>query len=95
MGCLMFRADISEFSNDPELSLSLTCTIRDAVVAYKAKMLNSAKKSCFSNPLAKPNSTLAALIEESKRWRFIKTLVPSRGTLVVIPSVLMDHWEVR
>lgn len=57
-------------------------------------MLASAKKS-FSNPIAKANSGLAALIEESKRLRFIKTLVPSRGTLVVIPSVLMDHWEVR
>lgn len=73
---------------------SLVLILRELVEEYKNRMLNSAKKS-FSNPKAKPNSNLAALIDEAKRLRFIKSLIPSRGTLIVIPSVLMDHWEVR
>jgi len=68
--------------------------MRNAVEDYKERMLASAKKS-FSNSRAKPNSALASLIEESKRLAFLKSLVSSRGTLIVIPSVLMDHWEVR
>jgi hypothetical protein len=72
----------------------LVLLLRELVEEYKDRMLASAKKS-FSNPKAKPNSNLAALIDEAKRLRFIKSLIPSRGTLIVIPSVLMDHWEVR
>jgi hypothetical protein len=77
-----------------QLALDLVEISKDLLNDYKARMLVSAKKS-FSNAVAKPNSTLASLIEESKRINFIKSLIASRGTLIVIPSVLMDHWEVR
>lgn len=80
--------------SDKQLALDLVEISQELVREYKARMLVSAKKS-FSNASAKPNSTLASLIEESKRINFIKSLIPSRGSLIVIPSVLMDHWEVR
>ena len=85
--------DKKKSEDDLQFAAYLIDHSRELVGAYKARMLASAKKS-FSNPLAKPNSNLASLIEESRRLKFVKSLVSSRGTLVVIPSVLMDHWEV-
>lgn len=56
--------------------------------------MRSARKS-FSNAKSKPNSRVAALIEEEARQRLLDSLIPSAGTLLVIPPVLMEHWQVR
>lgn len=79
--------------NDQAPVSSLVNIARGIFDEFKKQMLTSAKRS-YSSPRANVSSELAALIEKSKRHRFIKSLVPSRATIIVIPSVLMDHWEV-
>jgi hypothetical protein len=64
------------------------------VEQFKADQLRAAKKS-FARASAKPNSAVAALIEKRDRALFLQSLVPSSGTLIVVPSVLMEHWQVR
>lgn len=56
--------------------------------------LRSAKKA-FSSSKSKPKSVVAALVEQESRKKLINTLIPSSGTLLVIPSVLMDHWQTQ
>jgi hypothetical protein len=60
---------------------------------FKHTQLASARKS-FSNANSKPNSIVAALIEDENKKRLIGTLVPSKGTLLVVPAVLLEHWKV-
>jgi hypothetical protein len=61
---------------------------------FKNDQLHAAKKS-FARASVKPNSAVAALIEKRNRTLFLQSLVPSSGTLLVVPSVLMEHWQVR
>lgn len=60
----------------------------------KAKTIKTAKKS-FSRAGAKPNSKVAALVEKCKRTKLKNCLTPSSSTLLVVPGVLLEHWEVR
>jgi hypothetical protein len=64
------------------------------VEQFKADQLHAAKKS-FARASVKPNSAVAALIEKRNQTLFLQSLVPSPGTLIVVPSVLMEHWQVR
>jgi hypothetical protein len=60
---------------------------------FKQTQIASARKS-FSNANSKPNSGVAALIEDESKKRLIGTLAPSKGTLLVVPAVLLEHWKV-
>ena len=51
-------------------------------------------RKCFANTKAKPNSRVAALVEEESRKMHLNSLLPSTGTLIVVPSVLLEHWKV-
>jgi SNF2 family DNA or RNA helicase len=84
---------------------SLTCTNREQVECpqdtfrelfdqFKRNLLRAAKKS-FSNSRSKPESVVAALIDNKKRQRFIRSLEPSSSTLIVIPNVLLEHWQTQ
>lgn len=66
---------------------------RSLVGDLKGRQIRSAKKT-YSNASARPNSRVAAMIERQSRQTLIDKLVPSSGTLLVIPSVLMEHWQV-
>lgn len=64
----------------------------DLVRNYKKSQLRSARKS-FSSTMSKPNCAVAALVEKETNSTFLKALMPSASTLLVIPSVLIDHWK--
>lgn len=64
------------------------------MLEFKQSQMRSARKS-FSNAMSKPNSRVAALVEEENRRKLLASLISSKGTLIVIPSVLLDHWKVR
>jgi Transcription factor involved in chromatin remodeling, contains bromodomain len=40
------------------------------------------------------NGTLASLIRQKKQTQLQETLLPSRGTLLVVPHTLVEHWVV-
>jgi hypothetical protein len=76
-----------------QAALRLSTNFLTLVEVFKAKQIQAAQKS-FARSSAKPNSTVAALIEEENRKRVLDSLVPSSGTLIVVPGVLMEHWQV-
>jgi hypothetical protein len=63
-----------------------------AVAEFKAQQVKSAKRS-FSKAASKPNSSVAALVEMNHRVNLHNALVQSSGTLLVVPAVLLEHWE--
>jgi len=75
-----------------KLASLLMDKFHDTIAEFKAQQVISAKKS-FSKAAAKPNSAVAALVETNERANLQKALVPSSGTLLVVPSVLLEHWE--
>ncbi len=38
--------------------------------------------------------SLSSLVSESRKTQLLDTLISSRGTLLVVPNTLTDHWEV-
>ena len=72
----------------------MAMTFAALVAEFKQSQMKSARK-CFSNAKAKPNSRVAAMIDEESHQRLLESLVPSSGTLIVVPSVLVEHWKVR
>lgn len=59
---------------------------------FKAKQVQTAKKS-FSKATAKPNSSVAALLEKRHQEELLDALKPTAGNLLVVPSTLLNHWE--
>lgn len=59
---------------------------------FKAEQVKIAKKS-FSKATSKPNSSVAALVERNHRIRLQNALVQTSCTLLVVPSVLLEHWQ--
>lgn len=47
--------------------------------------LASAKRSTLS---------LGSLVKESRKIEVLKNLLPTGGTLLVVPATLLGHWEV-
>ncbi len=93
----IFRNVWDYFPPDDKMYMVATRLARlfdELLEEYKAGQLSSARKS-FSNTKAKPDSLVAALLEKQARLEYINALVPSKSTLLVVPSTLMDHWEVR
>jgi len=64
------------------------------VEEFKSLQVRLAKKS-FGRALAKPNSAVAALVEQNKTLKLKSSLVSSSATLLVVPSVLLEHWEAQ
>ena len=72
----------------------LVAVFRRQIRGFQRNQVESAIKS-FSRASAKPDSGVAALIERSHRERLRRALLPSSTTLLVVPTVLVDHWMVR
>lgn len=93
----IFRNALSHYSPGDDMS-QVTTRLSDRfdrlLEDFKACQILAAKKS-FSNRSAKPNSLVAALLDKQARSLYIDSLVPSKSSLLVVPSNLMDHWEVR
>jgi hypothetical protein len=61
---------------------------------FKEQEVQSAIRS-YSNASSKPNSSVAAFIEQTRKKELQELLVTSSGTLLVVPNTLLSHWEVR
>ncbi|KAL7558179.1 hypothetical protein ACA910_016232 [Epithemia clementina (nom. ined.)] len=82
-----FFEESSDQPNDGDL---LKTQFLDLVGKYKKKQMQSAAKSCSK---ARLDSSVTALYEAYERRKFLDSLIRSKGTLVVVPSVLLDHWR--
>ncbi|KAG7363282.1 SNF2 family helicase [Nitzschia inconspicua] len=69
----------------------LTIIFAGMVKDFKEKQTQIAKKS-FAKSTRRPDSVVAALVETTSAERIKAALLPSSGTLLVVPSVLLDHW---
>jgi hypothetical protein len=67
---------------------------QDLLVQFKREQLGSLRSSA-SNISLKPNSSVALLLQKKSEQEFQRSLIQSSTTLLVIPNVLMEHWEVR
>lgn len=65
----------------------------EVLVQFKKEQLGSLRRSAQNTGL-KPNSSVAVLMQQKSTQEFQKSLQHSSSTLVVIPHVLMDHWQV-
>jgi hypothetical protein len=84
--------------NDPghpvhEAAGTLSRVLPGVVNEFKAEQVQSAKKS-FSRSCAKPNSSVAALLERRNYEELLSSLKPTAATLLVVPGALLNHWEV-
>lgn len=64
----------------------------ETIKEFKHKQVQTAKKS-FGRASSKPNSTVAALVERDNQMKLQNALMQSSGTLLVVPSVLLEHWQ--
>lgn len=76
-----------------EAAAVLSRVLAGLVNEFKAKQVQSAKKS-FSRSSAKPNSSVAALLERRNYEDLLSSLKPTAATLLVVPVTLLNHWEV-
>ena len=85
----------NDFVSDPirQAAERLKVTFRNEMNAFKRSQIEIAIKS-FSRASAKPDSMVAALIQKNNTEKLRKALLPSSGTLMVVPAVLVDHWVV-
>lgn len=91
---LLFRQLLKSNYDDTVLGDQVVHRFQQISLGFKQSNVDQARKS-FSSVTAKPNSTVAAIVAESRRNKFFKSLLPSQATLLVVPAVLMDHWEVN
>jgi len=84
--------NIAFAEDDGSVGQSLQRAFEDMVQEYKAKQLHSAGKS-YAKVRSHPNSSVASLYEAHERQKFLNSLIASKGTLLVVPSVLLDHWK--
>jgi hypothetical protein len=76
-----------------DLARELWADFKALVAELKTRKIQSATKS-FSNAQTRPNSSVAAILEQKNRAKFISSLVPSAANLVVVPETLLSHWVV-
>jgi len=57
--------------------------------------LNQKMLAAMSVAQKRSKESLSALVAESKRIQLLDNLICSKGTLLVVPSTLVKHWEVR
>lgn len=75
-----------------QVASCLDATFERLVVDFKANQVSIAKKS-FGRPSSRPSSAVSALVAQNSKEKFKKSLVQSSGTLLVVPSVLQEHWK--
>jgi hypothetical protein len=93
---LCFENAILYYPMDHELHVAATELISkcdEILRPFKADQVRSAKKS-FSNATAKPNSSIAAILEKRAKAEHLDSLLTSKATLLVVPGYLLNHWEV-
>jgi SNF2 family DNA or RNA helicase len=83
----------SELAQDDSSAL-LASEFEELVSLLKRDQIRSAKKS-FANAAARPNSRVAAVIDRLRQQELVDAMTPSAGTLLVVPSVLLDHWKTQ
>ena len=76
-----------------ELAKDMLHEFKVLVAELKKKIILTAKKS-FSNSTARPNCSVAAVLERKFREEYMSSLVSSCATLLVVPETLLDHWLV-
>jgi hypothetical protein len=94
---LCFLHVLSEASEDSmthQAASRLLGIFKGMVEAFKRKKVGVARKS-FSRSARRPDSEVAAFVEKTNLERLNDALLPSCGTLLVVPAVLLDHWVVR
>ena len=67
---------------------------KELLVQFKMDQVGSLRSSA-SNTSLKPNSSVALLLQRKSEQEFQESLIQSSTTLLVVPSVLIEHWEVR
>jgi hypothetical protein len=92
---LVERDEIQQLCAQPEFTARLKDINEDfekLLSELKAGMVNNAKRRClYTN---QSGSRVTFLLENISRQKFLKSLVPSSSTLIVIPNVLVEHWQV-
>ena len=74
-------------------AIELLSSFETLLVLFKNDQVKSAKKS-FSNATAKPNSSIAAILDNRAKIEHLDSLLTSKATLLVVPGHLLNHWEV-
>ena len=89
------NAIVNEHVSAPikQAAMRLVDAFRAQINQFKQSQIRVATKS-FSRASAKPDSTVAALIEKTNSEKLRRALQPSSATLLVVPAVLVDHWIV-
>lgn len=85
----------NDLVSDPirQAAKRLKAIFRSEITAFKRSQIEVAIKS-FSRASARPDSMVAALIQKNNNEKLRRALLPSSGTLMVVPAVLVDHWMV-
>jgi SNF2 family DNA or RNA helicase len=85
------RSSIETSNDAPVVYLHLwECMVDE----FKASQMRSVRRY-FSNSASKPWSNVAALLDDENKERLGRSLIPSSSTLLVVPSVLLDHWKTQ
>ena len=93
---LIFRNAMEYNDQDDEvfeLAKDMRREFKGLVAEVKKKIIQTARKS-FSNSTGRPNSSVAAILERKFREEYMKSLVSSCATLLVVPETLLNHWVV-
>ncbi len=85
----------NDLVSDPirQAAKRLKASFRSEINAFKRSQVEVAIKS-FSRASARPDSMVAAMIQKNNNEKLRRALLPSSGTLMVVPAVLVDHWMV-
>lgn len=83
---------ITSAANSPDLADHLIQVWDETITAFKRSQMRSVRRH-FSSVASKPNSQVATLIDKEKKEKLYRSLVPSSSTLLVVPAVLLDHWQ--
>ena len=75
-----------------ELAAELRERFETIVSLFRDSNVQIAKRY-FSNAEAKPDSSVAALIERQARRQLLNSIIRSSATLLVVPGTLLQHWE--
>jgi len=59
---------------------------------FKSRMLLVAEKARVRSKIG-TDASFGALIKQSEEQKFFDALIPSSGTLIVVPNYLVQHWE--